>query len=133
MKKPLLKITDRITKRPHFVGQTFKGVSRCIPGQAVTPQEIIKQFTSGMPVPKQVYVDGMVSDWDKLDAIQKIDYLNELKRNNHASVLALNKTIEDVQKKDAAQKAAIERQQLTEQIRNELKNQNATTINDDAK
>lgn len=97
-----VKIYDRITRRPQFVGQTFSGKSMTIPGQDMTPLEILNQFKRGIP-PSQVYLDHDIDQFQRMDQMEKIDFLNSLKREQLEARQSLLRQVDEHKQRIAQQ------------------------------
>lgn len=109
------RINDRLTRRPLFTGKQFKMKSMTIPGQDLTVQEIMNRFTQGGQIPSPMYSDENLSTFDRLNTMDKIDYIRDLKTRNHqmseSLAVQLNQ-LEATAKKQAKideQKAIIEK------------------------
>lgn len=100
MKK--LIIHTRLNRNREFKGEINTGKQMTIPGQAITPQEIIRSLTTGVQ-PKQIYHDHNITSFQKLDICDKMDYLNQLKENNKAMADTIQYQINTLKQKQALQ------------------------------
>lgn len=130
--KPVLKINDRWTTRPNIKGETYSKKSMVIPGQDMTPLEILNQFRSGV-TPKQIYLEGDAHQFTTMSNIERLEFVKNLRAQSDILKQEVNATLKQKRlkaqndkieaDKQAAIKAALEQQQ---------KRQNTTTtINDD--
>lgn len=113
-------INDRLFNRPTIIGQSFPKESMVIPGQDLTPLEILNQYKRGIP-PQQVYIAGEAHSFTTMNQIEKLEFIQELKTEQLFAQQQI-KTLATQQKLEQQQKQAI------------LDNkQTTTTINDDEK
>lgn len=121
-----IQIYSWLNRPKKYSGLVCKKPSMTVPGQSVTPQEIIRTMTTGQKVP-QIYHDVNLSEFDKMDAVERAAYLKNLASYNKQ--LEKNILYQADQYEQQAKVLALEKKfkQLQEQAKN------ATTINDDAK
>lgn len=74
----------------HFEAPTTyehpKGVSMTIPDQTLSLRELVARHTRGQSVPQHIGVfdddnDNLMPELDKMDTLQKVDYLQSLKQS----------------------------------------------------
>ncbi|WNK13975.1 MAG: hypothetical protein [Microvirus sp.] len=94
MKK--INVFNRWTNRPPSDGQKFKKKSMCIPGQEITPAEILRRYVQGFPIPEKIYTDIGIQEFRSLTVLDQIDYLRDLSDTNRASSQAVDLAIEKV-------------------------------------
>lgn len=94
MKSPLKKINDRINKRPIFVGQKFSGKSMTIPGQDMTPLEILNRFRTGVN-PTQVYLEEHIHHFTTMNELEKLEYMKTLKESELLSRQDLKRQVDE--------------------------------------
>lgn len=94
MKSPLKNINDRINKRPIFVGQKFSGKSMTIPGQDMTPLEILNRFRTGAN-PTQVYLDEHIHRFTTMNELEKLEYMKHLKESELLSRQDLKRQVDE--------------------------------------
>lgn len=123
-----LKIHDRLTRRPTFEGIVTVGKSQTIPGQAVTPQQLMRWKASGEKAPDHVYMDYDVYHFNKMDKLEQIDYIRELGDMYKVNEDSAREKIKEINTKIEEEKI----KKLKIDAIKEFKNQNATTTNDDA-
>lgn len=73
----------KMDRQKIYQGLVTSTKSMTMPGQAVTAQEIIRAMTSGI-VPQQIYHDHPISQFQKMDNLEKIDFLKDLASRNIA-------------------------------------------------
>lgn len=115
MKTKKIEVYDRLNNRPKFQGQIFKGKSMTMPGQSVTPQEIIRAMTTGVPTPI-FHEDQNISSFQRMDPLDKIDYLRDLQTRN----VALSENITFQVRKLQAQQKLKEMHETRERIKAEV-------------
>lgn len=75
------KVFNKYNNQPDLTGTRFKKKSMTIPGQNVTPQEIIRGFTEGSKF-REFFIDENLSSFDRMDKMEKIDFLTDLSARN---------------------------------------------------
>lgn len=112
----------RYANRPTFIGQKFTGKSLTIPGQDLSPAEIIKRFRSGVSVPDHFFTNHPISTYDKMNVMEKIDLMKDLKTRNYQAKEAIDIRIKDLQKQAQLealkQDNAIKQQEVVNQATN---------------
>ena len=73
-------IKQRMQASQQFVGQSFTKKTSTIPGQDLTPQEILRQFTKSGQLGKEYYFSDNISQFEKMDILEKLDYLRDLQQ-----------------------------------------------------
>lgn len=96
-------IYGRYSKRPtSFKGETFAKESMVIPGQALTPLEILNQFKRGIP-PQQIYIEGDAHQFSKMNQLEKLEFIADLKKSNNETRMLLKAEVEAMKKRMADQ------------------------------
>lgn len=123
-------IFDRIFKRPiTFKGLHCKPENNVIPGQEVSIQQIVKDWTL-KGTTQHIYHEANIHKFQHMDIIEKIDYVNQIKKDNFHKSLEVKNQLSEINKEkmDALNKASKEK--LTQQIREELQQQKRDESND---
>ena len=90
-------IKQRMQASQQFEGQSFSKKSSTIPGQDLTPQEILRQFTKSGQLGKELYFNDNISQFDKMDILEKLDYLRDLKEQTTNQRLSLDLKIKELE------------------------------------
>ena len=130
--KANFKINNRTTIRPHSIGETFTKKSMVIPGQDMTPLEILNQFRSGV-TPKQIYLEGDAHQFTTMSHIERLEFVKGLKDQETQLKQEINATLQERRIKAANDKIAADKQAAIDAaLKQQQSNNNAiTTINDD--
>lgn len=110
-------INDRLTRRPLFTGKQFKMKSMTIPGQDLTVQEIMNRFTQGGQPPKSMYSDENLSSFDRMNTMDKIDYLRDLKSRNQQMSQSLAVQLQTLEQTALKQAKIDEQKQIIEKYK----------------
>ena len=130
--KPQLKINDRWSTRPQIIGESFSKKSMVIPGQDMTPLEILNQFRSGV-TPKQIYLDGDAHQFTTMSHIERLEFVKGLKDKESQLKQEINATLQERRIKAANDKIAADKQAAIDAaLKQQQNDKNAkTTTNDD--
>lgn len=124
MKK--ITIHSRHHDRPTIKGLVNKKKSMTMPGQAVTPQEIIRSMTSGISSP-QIYHEENLTSFQRMDFAEKADFLQELATRNKQLQDNITYQVDTLKKK---QQIALMQQQKAN-LQQQASNDNTKNANDD--
>lgn len=119
-------IYDRFNNKPRSKGQVFTKKSMTIPGQDLTIQEIMRRYTQGGPV-GQVYLEQDISQFDRMDAMEKIDHLRQLQNTNKQMSNDIQLTINRLQITAAKDRKIAEVQAIRDQTIKEIREKTKET------
>lgn len=130
--KPQIKINDRWITRPNIKGESYTKKSMVIPGQDMTPLEILNQFRSGV-TPKQIYLEGDAHQFTTMSHIERLEFVKGLKDQEFQLKQEINATLQERRIKAANDKIAADKQAAIDAaLKQQQSNNNAiTTTNDD--
>lgn len=111
-----IKIYDRINRRPEFKGIAFFKKSQTIPGQATTPQQLMRWKASGEKAPDHVYMDYDVYEFNKLDKLEQIEYLRDLSETYRVNEQSARKKIDEIKADQLKQQEKEKEQKIREQV-----------------
>lgn len=111
-----VKFVKRYGRERKFAGQHFTGKSVTIPGQDMTPQEIIRRFRSGVDLPQHFFTEYPISNFDRMNTMEKLDFLKDLKGRNHQAKEAIDLKIKDLQKQQQIEQLKLDLAQRQQQV-----------------
>lgn len=118
---PQFKVFGRYKNQHETKGRTFTKKSMTIPGQNVTPQEIIRNFTEGSKF-REFYTNEPISNFDRMDKLQKIDYLTDLSGRNLQMKQEIDLKIAVLKQKQAIEDAKAAEQAMRDKVILEMQN-----------
>lgn len=126
-----LYVKDRLFKRNMPKGQVFRKPGLTIPGQDITPAEMVRQFVvnkaDGSRANSIFYSDINYHQYMQMDEMEKQDHLRRIKQT-----IEENKTIISDYKRDYQEQQKILQESERAEATSESKNKAATKTNDDA-
>lgn len=130
--KPQLKINDRWFTRPNIKGEIYTKKSMVIPGQDMTPLEILNQFRSGV-TPKQIYLEGDAHQFTTMSNIERLEFVKNLRAQSDLLKQEVNASLKEKRLKAQNDKIEADKQAaITAALNQQQQRQNTTTtINDD--
>lgn len=91
-------VNDRLFKRQEFKGQLFPKPSLTIPGQDLTPQEIMKLYVISKDKIKKVYTDTHLARLENMSKIERTELLHEVKETQNMLKANLDSLAKNKQK-----------------------------------
>lgn len=128
---PQLKINDRWSTRPNIKGERYTKKSMVIPGQDMTPLEILNQFRSGV-TPKQIYLEGDAHQFTTMSNIERLEFVKNLKVQSDLLKQEVNATLKEKRLKAQSDKIEADKQAAIQAaLKQQQQRQNTTTTTND--
>lgn len=129
--KPQLKINDRWSTRPQIIGERYTKKSMVIPGQDMTPLEILNQFRSGV-TPKQIYLEGDAHQFTTMSNIERLEFVKNLRAQSDILKQEVNATLKEKRIKAQNDKIEADKQAAIQAaLKQQQQRQNTTTTTND--